>query len=93
MRSTKILATLGPSSSSKAIIEKLLAEGADAFRLNLAHGTAEEHEKIVKILRRLEKDVAVIADIRGSKIRVGKMPPEGVLLLKGSRIIVDTTRS
>lgn len=93
-RKTKILATLGPSSDSPEMMKRLIEEGADAFRLNLAHGTPEEHEKRVQFLRsnNVEKRVAIVADIRGSKVRVGSLPKEGVLFEKGSKVVIDTTK-
>jgi pyruvate kinase len=94
-RKTKILATLGPSSDTPAMMAKLIEEGADAFRLNLAHGTYEEHERRVQFLRGkdVQKRVAIIADIRGSKVRVGILPKEGVLFEKGSSVVIDTTKT
>ncbi len=94
-RRTKIIATLGPSSDSPEMIKKLIEKGVDAFRINLAHGTPEQHEEKVKLIRELsgERFVAVIADIRGSKIRVGKMPPKGVLFERGSAITIDANAS
>lgn len=93
VRRTKILTTLGPSSNSPDLIKKLAAQGADAFRLNLAHGTHEEHEKTVKAIRELSSKAAVVADIRGSKLRVGELPREGLLLEKGSKVILDTGKA
>ncbi len=94
-RKTKILATLGPASDSPKVMRGLIQEGVDAFRLNLAHGTLEEHETRVRFLRsqEIKKHVAIVADIRGSKVRVGVLPKEGLLLEKGSKVVIDTSKS
>ncbi|MBT9164227.1 MAG: Pyruvate kinase [candidate division WS2 bacterium] len=74
---TKIIATLGPGSSTEEIIEKLIINGVDIFRLNFSHGTYEEHKKRLEIVRKLSnkyhKPVAVIQDLCGPKIRLGKV--------------------
>lgn len=94
-RKTKILATIGPSSDSPEMMARFAEEGVDAFRLNLAHGTHEDHERRVKFLRsdKIKKPVAIVADIRGSKVRVGSLPKEGAFLEKGSKIVLDTSKS
>ncbi|QQA42528.1 pyruvate kinase [Pelagovum pacificum] len=75
-RSVKIVATLGPSSSSYEVIRKLHEAGADVFRLNMSHGDHAEIEARHKIIRQVEKDVGspigVLADLQGPKLRVGK---------------------
>ena len=74
-RRTKIVATLGPSSGDSQTIERLVAAGADVFRLNMSHGTHEEHAAIYGRIRRvadkLDKPITVLADLCGPKIRVG----------------------
>ncbi|MBE9553420.1 MAG: pyruvate kinase, partial [Proteobacteria bacterium] len=72
---TKIVATLGPSSSTPEIIEALFRTGVDMFRLNFSHGVHEEHRGRYDIIRALEKKVgrpiAILADLQGPKLRVG----------------------
>jgi len=74
-RFTKIIATLGPASSSAERIRALFDAGADVFRLNFSHGTAKDHGERVKILRALEKDVGrpvgILMDLQGPKLRLG----------------------
>jgi pyruvate kinase len=74
-RRTKIVATLGPSSSDSGIIERLMHAGANVFRLNMSHGTYEDHEATYRRIRRvadhLNKPITVFADLCGPKIRVG----------------------
>ena len=79
-RKAKIIATLGPTSSSKSIIEKLFNSGADVFRLNFSNGIIEEHRKNLENIRILEKKYnhssCVLADLQGPKLRIGKFQNE-----------------
>lgn len=90
VRRTKILATLGPASSSPEAIAALIAAGADAFRLNFSHGERKVHEAAVANVRhvsaRVGKPVAVVQDISGPKIRVGKLPGGGLDLVVGQEV-------
>ncbi|MGB3711102.1 MAG: pyruvate kinase [Erythrobacter sp.] len=74
-RRVKILATVGPASRSPEMLEKLLRAGADAFRLNMSHGSHEDHRETVAAIRALEKQyarpIAVLVDLQGPKLRVG----------------------
>jgi len=95
MRKTKIVATLGPASSSPDMVEKLIEAGVDVARLNFSHGTHEEHEQNVRTVRaiseRLHRPVAVLQDLSGPKIRTGKIAAEGgVQLDEGARFVLTT---
>jgi pyruvate kinase len=72
---TKIIATLGPASSTKEIIHKMINEGVDVFRLNFSHSTQAEHLKLIHIIQDLnlefETNVSILADLQGPKLRVG----------------------
>ncbi len=74
---TKIVCTLGPASSSEDVLRAMLREGMDCARLNFSHGTAEEKRQLVALLRRLGVEsghqLAIVCDIQGPKIRVGKV--------------------
>ena len=74
---SKIIATLGPVSSSLAAIEQLVEAGVDVFRLNMAHGTRAEHETSIARIRecsvRQRRPVAVLVDLAGPKIRLGEL--------------------
>ena len=74
-RKSKILSTLGPSTSNKEIIKNLFISGADIFRLNFSHGSLENHRINYNHIRSVEKEVnrpiCVIADLQGPKLRVG----------------------
>ncbi|MGD9639256.1 MAG: pyruvate kinase [Alphaproteobacteria bacterium] len=89
----KIVATLGPSSSSYEMIKKLAVKGADVFRLNFSHGSPDEHRKTYDNIRKVEKEVGrpvgVIADLQGPKLRVGKFKDGEVTLEKGQNFRLD----
>ena len=90
---TKILATIGPSTASKAMLEKLVKAGVDAFRFNFSHGTHEEHSERLQIVRALaekyRRHLTVIADLQGPKLRVGTFKTDKVLLKKGQKFTLD----
>jgi pyruvate kinase len=82
---TKIIATIGPASSSPDVLEKMFHEGVDVCRINFSHGTHAEHLETIKIVRRLNEKlgshVAILADLQGPKLRIGKMKNEPVELV------------
>ena len=84
MRRTKILATLGPASSSEEMIFRLLTSGVDAFRLNFSHGKAEDHRRLIATIRdvatELGRYIPIVGDIQGPKLRIGEV--EGVVALE-----------
>ena len=77
-RRTKIVATIGPASSSPEMIRQLIEAGMDVARLNFSHGKYEDHASVIKSLRRiseeLNKPVTILQDLQGPKIRVGQLP-------------------
>lgn len=86
-KQTKILASLGPASDSAKIVEQLISSGANGVRLNFSHGTHEEQGRRIAWARtaskKLNKPVAIVADLQGPKIRLGDLPPDGVELKFG----------
>ena len=74
LRRTKIIATLGPATDAPGMLERLLAEGVDVVRLNLSHGVAADHKQRATAVRetaaRLGREVGVLADLQGPKIRI-----------------------
>jgi pyruvate kinase len=90
LRRTKIVCTIGPASGSPAMLQRLIASGMDVARLNLSHGTLEEHarhiENIRKLSRRAGITVAILIDLPGPKYRIGKLSGGQVLLKKGSQV-------
>lgn len=93
-RKTKIVATLGPASSSPEMIRKLYEAGVDVFRLNFSHGTHEDHAKRLSAIRDLEKEVGrpigVFADLQGPKLRLGAFKDGFIDIEKGMRITLDS---
>ena len=78
MRRAKIVCTLGPASNTLEGIEALIEAGMDCARLNFSHGTHEDHAKVASLVReaasRMRKPVAILGDLCGPKMRVGKFP-------------------
>ena len=76
-KSTKQLATLGPASSTKEMIEKLFLAGADVFRLNFSHGSQEQKKELLIMIREIEEKyshpIAILGDLQGPKLRVGAL--------------------
>ncbi len=93
LRSTKIVATLGPASNDPATQERLLNAGVNMVRLNFSHGTAEDHigraAGVREIAKKLGRSVAVLVDLQGPKIRVGKFENGKIMLEKGDKFILD----
>ena len=96
-RATKIVATLGPASSSPEVLERLLRAGVDVVRLNFSHGTAQDHIARAILAREIAlkvgKPIALMADLQGPKIRVGKFAEGKVMLVTGERFVLDAARS
>ena len=93
LRSTKIVATLGPASSDPAVLERMVRAGVDVVRLNFSHGTADDHlaraSLVKEISRKAGRTVAIMCDLQGPKIRVGKFKDGKVILEKGQKFILD----
>lgn len=91
-RRTKIVATVGPASESDDVLDELLRAGVDVVRLNLSHGSLDEHLQRLARVRaaayRVGKVVGVLADLPGPKVRAGRFPDEGVVLLEGHRVLL-----
>jgi pyruvate kinase len=96
-RATKIVATLGPASSDPEVLERLLRAGVDVVRLNFSHGKAQDHIERARLVRetadRVGKPVALMADLQGPKIRVGKFEEGRVMLVPGAPFILDAART
>jgi pyruvate kinase len=93
LRSTKIVATLGPASSDPATLERMIRAGVDVVRLNFSHGTSEDHLQraalVKEIARKLGRTVAIMCDLQGPKIRVGKFREGSAILQKGRSFVLD----
>lgn len=90
---TKILATVGPATSTREMLEKLVDAGADAFRFNFSHGTHEEHAERYNVVRRISESrnrhIAIIADMQGPKLRVGRFNGGKITLKEGQTFVLD----
>ena len=92
-RFTKIVATLGPASSTRERLNALFEAGADVFRLNFSHGTQDDHRQRVDLLRALEKQykhpIAILMDLQGPKLRLGAFAKGPLELKKGQKLRFD----
>ncbi|CAM8646357.1 PykF Pyruvate kinase [Comamonadaceae bacterium] len=96
-RATKIVATLGPASSDAAILEQMIRAGVNVVRLNFSHGKAQDHIDRARLVReaaqRAGREVAIMADLQGPKIRVGKFAEGKVFLEQGQKFVLDAGRT
>ena len=95
-RATKIVATLGPASSDPALLEQMIRAGVNVVRLNFSHGKAQDHIDRARLVReaahRAGREVAIMADLQGPKIRVGKFAEGKVFLEPGQKFVLDAAR-
>lgn len=94
---TKIIATVGPASSSPETLRKLLLTGVDTFRLNFSHGTHEKHLEVIQTIRALNDELGmhagILGDLQGPKIRIGEVEDGGVDLMPDKEILITTVKS
>jgi pyruvate kinase len=92
-RKVKILATIGPASRSPEMLERLVRAGADAFRLNMSHGSHADHEPVVAAIRALERQfarpIAILADLQGPKLRVGTFAAGQAVIRHSGHFVLD----
>ncbi len=93
-KKTKIVATIGPSTSSKEMLEKIIDSGVNVCRINFSHGSHEDHRSVINLIREINKEkgqhTAILGDLQGPKIRVGKIKDNGVEIVNGEEIILTT---
>jgi len=96
-RATKIVATLGPASSEPDLLEAMIRAGVNVVRLNFSHGKAQDHIDRARLVReaaqRAGREVAIMADLQGPKIRVGKFAEGKVMLEPGMKFVLDASRT
>ncbi len=89
VRRTKIVATIGPATSSPEVLKALIEAGATTLRLNFSHGTHADHQRSIRLIRQtafeLNKPVAILQDLQGPKIRLGKFEHGSIVVAKGDR--------
>jgi len=92
---TKIVCTIGPTSRSERVLRELIKSGMNVARLNLSHGTLEEHrehiQRLRSVARKIGGDVTILLDLPGPKIRIGKLQNEPLMLKKGYNLTLTTT--
>jgi len=92
-RSTKIVATLGPACSEPEVLARMISAGVDVVRLNFSHGTAADHVERARLVRTtasaLGREIAIMADLQGPKIRVGKFKDGSITLKAGQTFVLD----
>jgi pyruvate kinase len=91
---TKIVATLGPASSERAVLREMLMAGLDVCRLNFSHGSYEFYTDVIATIRSLNEELgfttAILADLQGPKLRVGEMADGPIELVPGEELIIST---
>ena len=96
-RNVKIVATLGPSSSTEEMVSRLFEEGVDVFRLNLSHGLHDEikkrHEIIRKVENKFRRPICILADLQGPKLRCGDFKDKQAKLVAGQTFVFDKERA
>jgi len=94
---TKVIATLGPATSSKEMLLQIINAGVDVCRINFSHGAYEEHEKVIRFIREINEETglhtAILADLQGPKLRIGEVENNGVLLNVGQDLIITTEKA
>lgn len=94
LRRTKIVATIGPATSHPDVIKKLIKAGATTLRLNFSHGTHEDHQRSIRLIRQiafeLDQPVAILQDLQGPKIRLGKFENGSIILASGDRFTLTS---
>ena len=93
LRHTKIVATLGPASSTQEVLERLVEAGVDVVRMNFSHGSAEDHLARAAGIRaaaaKYGRTIGILGDLQGPKIRVGKFAGDKIMLVSGENFILD----
>jgi pyruvate kinase len=93
---TKIIATLGPATSTKDVLREIITEGVDVCRVNFSHGSYEDHAKVINYIREINQELglntAILADLQGPKLRIGEVENNGVELIEGQEVVITTEK-
>lgn len=91
---TRIVCTIGPSSSSIKTLIAMMKAGMNICRLNFSHGTYADHKKLIKNIRAAAKKtgtiITILQDLSGPKLRIGELPPDGIVLKKGAEVLLSS---
>jgi len=91
---TKIIATIGPATSSKEKLEELISAGVNVCRINFSHGTLDEYAEIIGLIRNINEEqnrnVAILGDLSGPKIRIGELSEQSIELIEGEELIITS---
>jgi pyruvate kinase len=91
---TKIVATIGPATSSKAALKQIILAGVDVCRINSSHGLLNEHLEVIRSIREINEeinsDICILQDLQGPKLRIGLMENDGVEIIKGQKIMLTS---
>src|SRR5512146_2563943 len=93
-RRTKIVATIGPATQNADVLRALIEAGATTLRLNFSHGSHEDHQQSIRMIRQLsfelDQPVGILQDLQGPKIRLGRFADGSIVLKKGDRFILTS---
>jgi pyruvate kinase len=96
MKKTKIVATLGPASSSVSMIEKMVKAGVNVCRINFSHGSYDDILPLIQNVRtvneKLGRNIAILADLQGPKLRIGNVENDQILLVKNKELVITTKK-
>lgn len=94
---TKIIATIGPATSSYQKLKEIIVAGVDVCRLNFSHGKYEDHEKVIKNIRKINEEfgcnVGILLDLQGPKLRIGDVENNKITLVTGKELIITTQKT
>lgn len=93
---TKIVATIGPASADKAVLKEMILAGVNVCRMNFSHGSYDDHAKVIRYIKEINKDLwvhtAILCDLQGPKLRIGEMENNGVELSAGTELYFTTEK-
>jgi len=96
MRKTKIIATIGPATSSKEVLKEIIAKGVNICRINCSHGSYDDHQKVIENIRAINEEqgthVGILVDLQGPKIRIHEVENNGIELISGNEITVSINK-
>lgn len=96
MKRTKIVATIGPASSNQKTLEAMMRAGMNVARLNFSHGSYKDHATLIRTIRaaakRLGKQIAIMQDLQGPRIRIGTVPRDGIEVSRGEDVVLAPER-